>query len=67
MVGFAALGRLRETNAFPAELDLNTVAAQAAVTRSDRAFLTENLEAARTNGVSDLAEALQAALDAGPR
>ena len=65
MVGFAALGRLEDTMAFPVSLDLRAVAAQAAVTRSDRAFLTESLEAARSNGVTALADALQTALDAG--
>ena len=66
MVGFAALGRVDETRAFPVALDLKAVAAQAAVTRSDRAFLLENLEAARSNGVTALAHALQTALDTGP-
>ena len=65
MVGFAALGRLQETRAFPVRLNLKKVVAQPAVTRSDRAFLIENLEAARSNGVVELADAVQAALDAG--
>ena len=65
MVGFAALRRLEETNAFPVGIDLQAVARQAAVTRSDRAFLIENLEAARSNRVFDLVDALQAALDPG--
>lgn len=65
MAALAALGRLGDTTAFPARLDLDVVRRQSAVTRSDRAFLLESLEVARAGGVDDLADALQAALDAG--
>lgn len=65
MAALAALGRLGDATGFSTELDLDAVRRQDAVTRSDRAFLIESLEAARTRGVDDLADALQAALDAG--
>lgn len=65
MAGLAAIGALGEIATLPDEIDLDAVAAHPAVTQSDRYYLTETLEAAEANGVTDLAAALRGALDAG--
>lgn len=65
MVGLAAIDRLGHFSTLPAALDLDLVAAHPAVTRSDRAYLTEARDAAAAQGLSDVVVALDRALVAG--
>ncbi len=62
----AAIGALGTITSLPSTIDLDTVAAHPAVTRSDRAYLAEIRDVARQNGHDDLVAALETALASAP-
>lgn len=65
LVGLAAIDRLGHFTSLPDTVDLDRVAAHPAVTRSDRAYLSEAREAAAASGHADVVAALDTALRAG--
>lgn len=64
MINLAAVGVLGAVETLPAELPEGAIASLSTATRSDRAFLLDNVEAAERNGQKVLATALERRLEA---